>query len=74
MKTLIVIPARYASSRFPAKPLAQIAGPDGVKTLVQRAWEAGLAAGQMIGAQVATARLWVGEKPLFSAGVDSGLT
>jgi 3-deoxy-manno-octulosonate cytidylyltransferase (CMP-KDO synthetase) len=55
MKTLIVIPARYASSRFPAKPLAQIAGPDGVKTLVQRAWEAGLAAGQMIGAQVVVA-------------------
>jgi 3-deoxy-manno-octulosonate cytidylyltransferase (CMP-KDO synthetase) len=55
MKTLIVIPARYASSRFPAKPLAQIAGPDGVKTLVQRAWEAGLAAGQMIGAQMVVA-------------------
>jgi 3-deoxy-manno-octulosonate cytidylyltransferase (CMP-KDO synthetase) len=55
MKTLIVIPARYASSRFPAKPLAQIAGPDGVKTLVQRTWAAGLAAGQMIGARVVVA-------------------
>ncbi len=26
MKTLIVVPARYGSSRFPGKPLAQIAG------------------------------------------------
>lgn len=55
MKTLIVIPARYASSRFPAKPLAQITGPDGAKTLVQRTWAAGMAAGQMIGAQVVVA-------------------
>ncbi len=55
MKTLIVIPARYASSRFPAKPLAQIAGPDGVKTLVQRTWEAGVLAAQVIGAQVVVA-------------------
>ena len=55
MKTLIVIPARYASSRFPAKPLAQIAGPDGAKSLILRTWEAGVAAGQMIGAQVVVA-------------------
>jgi 3-deoxy-manno-octulosonate cytidylyltransferase (CMP-KDO synthetase) len=55
MKTLIVIPARYASSRFPAKPLAQIVGPDGAKTLIQRTWAAGMAAGQMIGAQVVVA-------------------
>ena len=55
MKTLIVIPARYASSRFPAKPLAQIAGPDGVKTLVQRTWEAGVLAAQAIGAEVVVA-------------------
>ena len=26
MKTLIVIPARYGSTRFPGKPLAKIAG------------------------------------------------
>lgn len=55
MKPLIVIPARYASSRFPAKPLAQIAGPDGVKTLIQRAYAAGLAAGALTGAQVVVA-------------------
>lgn len=34
-KAVIVIPARYASTRFPAKPLAQIAG----KSLIQRVWE-----------------------------------
>jgi len=36
MKTLAVLPARYASSRFPGKPLATILG----KPMVQWAWEA----------------------------------
>ena len=31
----IIIPARYASTRFPGKPLVQIAG----KTMLQHAWE-----------------------------------
>lgn len=35
MKTLIVIPARYASTRFPGKPLAKIAG----KEMLLRVWE-----------------------------------
>lgn len=35
MEVAIIIPARYASSRFPGKPLALIAG----KTLIQRVWE-----------------------------------
>lgn len=35
MKTLGIIPARYASSRFPGKPLAKIAG----KTMLQRVYE-----------------------------------
>jgi 3-deoxy-manno-octulosonate cytidylyltransferase (CMP-KDO synthetase) len=29
--TVIVIPARYASTRFPGKPLTQIQGPDGIQ-------------------------------------------
>ncbi len=40
MRTLIVIPARYASKRFPGKPLADIAG----KTLLQRVVEVARAA------------------------------
>lgn len=41
MKTLIVIPARYASRRFPGKPLELLMTPDGAhKPLVQLVWEA----------------------------------
>ena len=35
MKTLILIPVRMASTRFPNKPMALIAG----KPMVQRVWE-----------------------------------
>jgi 3-deoxy-manno-octulosonate cytidylyltransferase (CMP-KDO synthetase) len=35
VKTLGIIPARYASTRFPAKPLVDIAG----KTMIQRVYE-----------------------------------
>lgn len=35
IKTLGIIPARYASTRFPAKPLVDIAG----KTMIQRVYE-----------------------------------
>ena len=39
MKKLLVIPARYQSSRFPGKPLAMIRGPDGKKlSLIERTW------------------------------------
>lgn len=40
MKTLIGIPARYASTRFPGKPLAKIAG----KEMLLRVWENALKA------------------------------
>lgn len=40
MDTVIVIPARYASNRYPGKPLVILNGPDGAKTLIQRSWEA----------------------------------
>jgi 3-deoxy-manno-octulosonate cytidylyltransferase (CMP-KDO synthetase) len=43
MRTVIVIPARYASARYPGKPLVVLKGPDGPKTLIQRSWEAALA-------------------------------
>ncbi len=35
MKTIIIIPARYASTRFPGKPLADIGG----KAMIQRVYE-----------------------------------
>lgn len=41
MNTLIVIPSRYASTRFPGKPLALIAG----KPMVQRVYEKALTSG-----------------------------
>jgi 3-deoxy-manno-octulosonate cytidylyltransferase (CMP-KDO synthetase) len=42
MKTLIAIPARYASTRYPGKPLVILRGPDGAKTLIRRSWEAAI--------------------------------
>jgi 3-deoxy-manno-octulosonate cytidylyltransferase (CMP-KDO synthetase) len=42
MKTLIAIPARYASTRYPGKPLVTLRGPDGAKTLIRRSWEAAM--------------------------------
>jgi len=41
VKTIILIPARYASTRYPGKPLVMLTGKDGVpKSLIQRSWEA----------------------------------
>lgn len=47
---LIVIPARFASTRFPGKPLALLAG----KPLVQWTWEAAMRAGDLGEVVVAT--------------------
>lgn len=43
MSVLIAIPARYASTRYPGKPLVSLKGPDGEKTLIRRSWEAAMA-------------------------------
>ena len=43
MTVLIAIPARYASTRYPGKPLVSLTGPDGAKTLIRRSWEAAMA-------------------------------
>jgi 3-deoxy-manno-octulosonate cytidylyltransferase (CMP-KDO synthetase) len=41
MKNIILIPARFASSRYPGKPLVQLRGAgDKSKTLIQRSFEA----------------------------------
>lgn len=43
MTVLIAIPARYASTRYPGKPLVSLKGLDGDKTLIRRSWEAAMA-------------------------------
>lgn len=44
MRVLIVIPARYASSRYPGKPLVPLRGAKGTaRTLIERSWRAALA-------------------------------
>ena len=41
MKTTILIPARFASARYPGKPLAELTLPDGTrKSLIRMSWEA----------------------------------
>jgi 3-deoxy-manno-octulosonate cytidylyltransferase (CMP-KDO synthetase) len=43
MKVLIAIPARFASTRYPGKPLVELKGAEGVaKSLIQRSWEAAI--------------------------------
>ncbi|SCY24011.1 3-deoxy-manno-octulosonate cytidylyltransferase [Paracoccus tibetensis] len=44
MSVLIVIPARYASSRYPGKPLVELRGASGAaRSLIRRSWEAAMA-------------------------------
>jgi len=44
MSVLIVIPARYASSRYPGKPLVPLRGAGGAaRTLIERSWRAAMA-------------------------------
>ncbi|MGR3466507.1 MAG: 3-deoxy-manno-octulosonate cytidylyltransferase [Shimia sp.] len=44
MRTLLVIPARYASTRYPGKPLAKLRGAGGqARSLLERSWQAAMA-------------------------------
>ncbi len=55
MAVLLVIPARYASSRFPGKPLAPLVGATGeARSLIRRSWEAAMAVRGVDRAVVAT--------------------
>ena len=41
MSVLICIPARYASTRYPGKPLVELRGATGVsRSLIRRTWDA----------------------------------
>ena len=43
MSVLLVIPARYASTRYPGKPLAALKGASGVsRSLIERSWRAAI--------------------------------
>ncbi|WP_417725751.1 3-deoxy-manno-octulosonate cytidylyltransferase [Salipiger sp.] len=43
MKTVILIPARYASTRYPGKPLVELTQKDGTKkSLIRMSWEVGM--------------------------------
>lgn len=45
MRVLVVIPARYASTRYPGKPLATLRGAGGeARTLIRRSWDAAVQA------------------------------
>ncbi|MEM9429016.1 MAG: manno-octulosonate cytidylyltransferase [Pseudomonadota bacterium] len=55
MRVLILIPARYASSRFPGKPLAPLRGASGTsRSLIERTWRAAIAVGPEVRVVVAT--------------------
>lgn len=55
MKTVILIPARYASTRYPGKPLAELTLPDGSrKSLIRMSWEAAMQVKGVDGVYVAT--------------------
>ena len=44
MKTVIVVPARYASTRYPGKPLVPLKGAGGgTRSLIRRSWDAACA-------------------------------
>lgn len=51
----IIIPARYASTRYPGKPLVPLRGATGIaKTLIRRSWECAMAVDGSAGVWVAT--------------------
>ncbi len=55
MSVLIVIPARYASTRYPGKPLVMLRGATGEqKSLIQRSWEAACLVGGVDKVVIAT--------------------
>ena len=61
MAALIVIPARYASTRYPGKPLVGLRGAGGeARSLIRRTWDAAMQVGGDTRVVVATddERIW----------------
>jgi len=55
MSTICVIPARYASSRYPGKPLAMLRGASGeARSLIERSWRAACEVAEFDAVHVAT--------------------
>jgi 3-deoxy-manno-octulosonate cytidylyltransferase (CMP-KDO synthetase) len=55
MKTAVLIPARYASSRYPGKPLVELRGATGkAKPLIQRSFEAAQRVSGVVSVHVVT--------------------
>lgn len=55
MSVVIVIPARFQSSRYPGKPLVELRGADGqARSLIRRSWDAAQAVGGIDRVIVAT--------------------
>lgn len=55
MTALIVIPARYASTRYPGKPLVELRGAGGeARSLIRRSWDAALSVSGVSKVVVAT--------------------
>ncbi|MFV0359858.1 3-deoxy-manno-octulosonate cytidylyltransferase [Tropicimonas sp.] len=71
MKTVILIPARYASTRYPGKPLVALRQPDGTeKTLIRMTWEAARSVGGIDAVYVTTDDERIrAEAESFGAGV-----
>lgn len=68
-KTVVLIPARYASTRFPGKPLHQLAG----KPLVQHVWERACEAKGIDAVIIATDDMRIAEAA-FAFGAEVALT
>lgn len=68
MSVLIVIPARYESSRYPGKPLAELRGCSGKsRSLIRRSWDAAIAVHGVARVVIAT-----DDDRIFSAAQDFG--
>lgn len=71
MRVHIIIPARYASTRYPGKPLAELTLPDGTrKPLIRLSWEAARQVAGIAAVHVATDDARIAEVARgFGAGV-----